>query len=89
MEFRMLDETVAIDGLGVMLFTMAEDAPALYDGCILRDIRGKLHTVTDVGTQETLVTLFIAGGDANYFERLFRDIRIDATLFTLLEEGDA
>ncbi len=87
MEFHVLDETVTIDGFGVMLFAMAEDAPALHDGCILRDCRGTLHTVTDVGTQETLVTLFIAGGDANYFDRLFRDIRIDATLFTLLEEG--
>ncbi|HPJ02497.1 MAG TPA: hypothetical protein PKU80_06630 [Candidatus Limiplasma sp.] len=87
MEFRLLDEAIEIEGKGLMLFAMAEDLSiGMSDGCRIRDSRGNVHTVKRVGTQEALVTLYIEGGDLNYFERLFRDIRIDATLFTLLTE---
>lgn len=88
MEFRMLDEVVEIEGKGLMLFAMAEDVTGLYDGCRIRDSRGNAHTVEKVGMQEMLITLYIAGGNVNYFERLFRDIRIDATLFKLLSEDE-
>ena len=89
MEFRTLDEVVEIEGKGLMLFAMAEDLQAVPgDGCRIRDSRGNVHTVEKVGTQEALITLYIVGGSLNYFERLFRDIRIDATLFTLLQEDE-
>ena len=87
MELRVLDEVVAIEGKGLMLFAMTEDLQAVpANGCRLRDSRGNVHTVETVGTQEPLTTLFIRDGSLNYFERLFRDIRIDATLFTILTE---
>ena len=34
-------------------------------------------------------SMFIRGGDANYFGRLFRNVTVDATLFTLLAAGGA
>lgn len=87
MELRVLDEVVAIEGQGLMLFAMTEDLQTVpTDGCRLRDSRGNVHTAETVGRQETLTTFFIRDGSVNYFERLFRDIRIDVTLFTVLEE---
>ena len=83
MEFRVLDEVVEIEGAGLMLFAAEADCAALRGGSRIRDIRGNVHTVERVGSQEGLATLFIRGGDAGYFGRLFRDVFVDATLFTL------
>ena len=89
MELRVLDEVVAIEGKGLMLFAMTEDLQTVpKSGCRLRDSRGNVYTVETVGAQETLTTFFIRDGSVNYFERLFRDIRIDATLFILLGEDE-
>jgi len=88
MEFRVLDEVVEIEGAGLMLFAAEEDCKALYGGCSIRDGRGGVHVVDSVGSQEGLATLFIRGGNADYFRRLFRDVFVDATLFTLEEAKD-
>lgn len=88
MEFRMLDEVVEIEGKGLMLFAAAEDCAALYDGCTIRDSQGSLHVVDQIERDEALVTLYVSGGSANYFERLFRNVRIDATLFALVSEAE-
>lgn len=85
MEFRVLDEVVEIEGTGLMLFAMQEDCQMLFDGCRIRDSRGNIHIVESIGCQEGLSTLFIRGGHANYFRRLFRDIFVDATLFELAD----
>jgi hypothetical protein len=85
MEFRVLDEVVEIEGTGLMLFAAEEDCPALRGGGRIRDVRGNVHIVESVGSQEGLATLFIRGGNAGYFGRLFRDVFVDATLFTLLD----
>ena len=34
-----------------------------------------------------IVRLHLPQGEAAYFERLFRDVRVDATLFTLVEDA--
>ena len=60
--------------------------PIICNGCRIRDIRGAVHTVQSVSEQEGLTVLYLRDGDAAYFERLFRDIFVDATLFTLLPE---
>lgn len=83
MQFRVLDEVIDIIGLGITLFVFEGDTDRLYDGCVLRDARGRLHTVSSVNQQEGLTCLFIHGDCADYFNRLFRDIFVDATLFTL------
>ena len=87
MEFHVLDEVVEIEGKGLLLFVMTEDCPALYDGCTIRDSRGNEHIVTKIVPNEPLTSLYINDGDVNYFQRLFRDVRIDATLFSLLAEA--
>lgn len=83
MEFRILDEVVEIDGKGLMLFAAAEDCQRLYNGCIIRDSRGNRHTVERVSCHEDMSSIFIRGGHADYFRRLFRDVLVDATLFVL------
>ncbi|HPF86975.1 MAG TPA: hypothetical protein PK537_02840 [Candidatus Limiplasma sp.] len=83
MEFRVLDEVVEIEGLGLTLFVSQEDGDRLHDGCAIRDARGHVHTVDSISSQEGLACLFIRGDQADYFRRLFRDIFVDATLFTL------
>jgi len=40
-----------------------------------------------VSVQDGLCTLHLPQGEAAYFERLFRDVRVDATLFTLVEDA--
>ena len=83
MELRLLDEVVEIEGEGLMLFAAADDCRLLYDGCRIRDSRGNVHIVDSVSCHESLLALFIRGGHANYFRRLFRDVLVDATLFML------
>jgi len=88
MDFRVMDEAADFAGRGLALLVNEGDGAAFADGCRIRDIRGRVHVVDRVTRQEDLTCLFIRGGDEAYFGRLFRDVFVDATLFTLLE-GDA
>ena len=75
---RMMDEVIDLEGLGIALLCVA-GAPR--NGMRIRDARGNVHTVADVTEQEGMYTLYLPDGDAAYFGRLFRDVRVDATLF--------
>ena len=88
MEFRVLDEVVEIEGIGLTLFVAQEGSKPLYDGCSIRDIRGNVYRVDTVSDHEGLTCLLIRGGNADYFRRLFRNVLLDATLFTL-DEAEA
>lgn len=84
MEFRVLDEVVEIEGIGITLFVAEADDVPLCDGCVIRDVRGNVHAIDSISEQEGLTCLFIRGEqEANYFQRLFRNVCVDATLFTL------
>ena len=82
---RLLDEVLPIGERGVLLFT-EHGNENLTAGCCLRDARGKTHRVTRVEPQEDLFTLLIEGGSLDYFQRLFRDVRVDATAFDIDRE---
>lgn len=86
MEFRVMDEAAFFEGHGVALLVSEGDCEALTDGCRIRDIRGREHVVERVSRQEELTVLFLRGANAAYFGRLFRDVLVDATLFTLMQE---
>ena len=86
MEFRVMDEAVDLGELGLALVVNEGECDAICNGCRIRDIRGTVHIVQSVSEQEGLTVLYLRDGDAAYFERLFRDIFVDATLFTLLSE---
>ena len=88
MEFRVLDEVVEIEGIGLTLFVAQEGEKPLYDGCLIRDIRGNAYRVDTVSDNEGLTCLLIRGENADYFRRLFRNVLLDATLFTL-DEAEA
>ena len=89
MEFRVMDEAVVFEGRGLALLVNEGEGVLFTDGCRIRDIRGAVHTVEKVSIQETLTILYLRGGDADYFGRLFRNVLVDSTLFTLLPDGDA
>ena len=59
----------------------------MFSGVRLLDARGHEHAVSAVSVQDGLCTLHLPQGEAAYFERLFRDVRVDATLFTLVEDA--
>ena len=84
MEFRVMDEAAVFEGHGLALLVNEGDCSFFRDGCRIRDIRGTVHVVEHVSNQEELTILYLRGADASYFERLFRDVLVDATLFTLL-----
>ena len=87
MKLRLLDEVMDLGPRGAALFCLAEDgAPAIAPGARLTDARGNVHIVSAVTPQDGLITLYLPAGDAAYFGRLFRDVRIDATLFALEED---
>ena len=88
MEFRVLDEVVEIEGKGVALLAATLDCESLYDGCKIRDSRSNVHIVNKINRDEPLTSLYISGGNAAYFHRLFRNILIDATLFVLCNPED-
>lgn len=75
---RLLDEVIDLGLAGVALLCM-EGEPR--EGMRLRDARGKIHQVASVSESDGLYTLHLPEGDADYFGRLFRDVRVDATLF--------
>ena len=82
---RVMDEAMDIGGRSVALFLEEGIAPP-PEGCRLRDARGKVHTVVRVQEQDGIWVLLVEGGDLAYFERLFRDVKVDATLFTFSPE---
>lgn len=80
MEIRLLDEVVDMEGLGILLFC-PEPPVELEAGAQLRDALGRTHTILGVSSQEGITVLTLPAEDRNYFERLFRNVRVDATLF--------
>lgn len=79
---RLLDEVMELGERGIaLLWLESEGETRPYAGMKLRDARGNVHEVTSVSEQESVTTLYLPRGDAGYFGRLFRDVRIDATLF--------
>lgn len=79
---HLLDEVMELGGRGIALIWLETDSETRpYAGMKLRDARGNVHEVESVSEQETLMTLYLPSGDVNYFGRLFRDVRIDATRF--------
>ncbi len=88
MDFRVMDEAVIFGDRGLALLVNEGNNIPFIDGCHIRDIRGEVHIIEFVTEQEGLICLFVRSGDEVYFGRLFRDVLVDATLFTLLE-GDA
>lgn len=83
MKLRVLDELIAPEGRGVVLLSMDEDnAPLLVAGLELTDALGKAHSLQAVSMEDGVYMLHLPQGEAAYFERLFRNIRVDATLFT-------
>ena len=94
MELRLLDEVMALSGLGIMLMSMDETrAEGLVNtaqhGAVLTDALGNRHRVAKVEEQDGLYLLHLPEGDAAYWERLFRKVTVDATLVTLeaMEKG--
>lgn len=87
MTLRLLDSVAALDQRGVLLFSMDEEnAPLVSANVRLTDALHQTHIVTAASEQDGLYTFHLAHGDAAYFERLFRNIRVDATLFTFEPE---
>ncbi len=84
MVFWVMDEAVAFPGRGLALVVNEGESEAFVDGCRIRDVLGGVHTVEKVSRQEALTLLYLREGDPEYFGRLFRNVRVDATLFTLL-----
>jgi hypothetical protein len=85
MDFHVMDEAAVFQGRGLTLLVSEGDGCVFTDGCRIRDIRGAVHVVERVTMQEDLTCLFLRDADAEYFERMFRDVFVDATRFTLLE----
>lgn len=82
MKLRLLDEVLELGERGIALLWMeANEDVRPYAGMKLRDARGNVHMVASVSDQGELMTLYLPDGSADYFGRLFRDIRVDATLF--------
>lgn len=84
MELRVLDELFAPEGRGVVLIAMDDEGAALLKpGMTLVDALGGRHVLKTVTRQEDgLYTLHLPQADPAYFERLFRNVRVDATLLS-------
>lgn len=79
---RLLDDVMDLGERGAALVWLrAEGETVPYEGMKIRDARGNVHTVAAVTCEEHVYTLFIPGGDAAYFGRLFRNIFVDARVF--------
>jgi len=82
MQLRLLDEVMDLGDRGIaLLWLEAEGEARPHDGMRIRDARGNVHEVASVSMQDQVMTLHLPKGDADYFGRLFRDVRVDATLF--------
>ncbi len=83
---RLLDEVMDLGERGAALLWMEASGETVpYSGMKLRDARGNVHTVAAVNSSEGVYTLLIPDGNADYFGRLFRDIRIQADVFEEVE----
>ena len=83
MVIRLLDEVLSLGNKGILL--LASDTQLFPEAAFrLKDARGNEHIISRVEAQEEWLTLFVEKGEAAYFERLFRDVRIDATSFEVL-----
>lgn len=83
---RLLDEVMDLGERGAALLWMeAAGETAPYPGMKIRDARGNTHAVSAVTAEQGVYTLVLPEGDAVYFGRLFRDIRIDACVFEEVE----
>lgn len=78
---RVLEEAVALGERGVALLCAEETS--VRAGQTLLDARGRRHRVGAVTRQDGLTMLHLPQGEAAYFQRLFRDVRVDGTLFSL------
>ncbi len=79
---RFLDEVIDVSPIGVCLLCV-EGEPR--EGMRIRDARGNIHAVASVNAEDGLFVLHLPEGSAGYFERLFRDVRIDAARFEEVE----
>lgn len=77
---RTLDESIAAGTHGVLLFLEVGQALP-KEGQYLRDALGQSHRVIRVDVQPDIATLLVQGGSGAYFQRLFRNVRVDATAF--------
>ncbi len=85
-QLRLLDEVMDLDGHGVALVWLEAEGEAVpHEGMKIRDARGNVHEVAAVTREAHVYTLFIPGGDAAYFGRLFRNIFVDARVFEEVE----
>lgn len=83
---RLLDEVMDLGERGVaLLWLEADDEVVPHEGMKLRDACGSVHEVAAVTREQHVYTLFIPGGDAAYFGRLFRNIFVDARVFEEVE----
>lgn len=91
MELHVLDEVFAPGKAGIILLCMDEENAALLkNGTMLTDALGNRHLLKSVALQhDGLYTLHLPEADAAYFERLFRNVKVDATRFTFEPEEDA
>ncbi len=94
MELRILDEVMPLPGLGLMLMSMDEArAEGLVElvgqGALLEDARGNRHGIAGCQEQEGVYLLHLPDGDADYFERLFRNVLVDATLVRIIPKEEA
>ena len=79
---RLLDEVMDLGDLGAALLWMeAEGETVPYAGMKLRDANGNIHEVAAGSREEQICTLVIPDGRAAYFERLFRNVFVDACAF--------
>ena len=86
MQLRLLDEVMDLGERGAALLWMEAEGEAVpHDGMKLRDAKGNIHHVSLVTREENVYTLLLPEGNAAYFERLFRNIFIEACLFEEVE----
>lgn len=86
MQLRLLDEVMDLGERGAALLWLETEGEAVpHEGMKLRDAQGNVHEVTSVTGEQHVYTLFISGGDAAYFGRLFRNIFVDARAFEEVE----
>lgn len=86
MLLRLLDEVMDLGARGVALLCAAQDAATLRPGMYIVDARGRAHKVSAVSLQDGICTLHVPAGEAAYFERLFRDVRVEGTLVSVGED---
>jgi len=85
-QLRLLDEVMDLGERGAALLWLEAEGEAVpHADMKIRDARGNVHEVAAVTREEQVYTLFIPGGDAAYFGRLFRNIFVDARVFEEVE----